>query len=69
MATQHDPRELLIGEMAVLLRTITAEQLDECVQQQIDERHRRPLGEVMVERGFVRTEALTALLTTQTREI
>lgn len=69
MRALQDPRELLIGEMAVLLRVLSQDQLNECVGVQVEEGHRRPLGEIMIEKGFARREALTALLSAQKQEI
>ncbi len=60
-------KDLLLGEMALRHRLLSEEQLDLCIQQQIDERHRRPLGKIMVEKGFIRNDVLEALLRTQRR--
>ncbi len=57
-----DSKGLILGELAVQQGLLTADQLDACLQWQIDERNARPLGEVMVDLGFVRREALDALL-------
>lgn len=65
----YDPKDLLLGEMARRHGLLDEGQLDQCIQQQIDERYRRPLGQIMLEKGFVRSDVLEALLRTQKRTI
>jgi len=65
----YDPKDLLLGEMALRHGLLDEGQLDQCIQQQIDERYRRPLGQIMLEKGFVRNDVLEALLRTQKRTI
>jgi hypothetical protein len=62
-------KDLLLGEMALRHRLLTEEQLDLCTQQQIDERYQRPLGQIMIEKGFLQPDVLEALLRTQRRAI
>lgn len=61
----HDPKGLLLGEMAVKLGFLTEAQLDACIQQQIDERYSRPLGQILMESGTLPPERLHALLEAQ----
>lgn len=65
----YDPKDLLLGEIALRHGLLDEAQLDLCIQQQIDERYRRPIGQIMLERGFVGKEVLEALLRTQRRAI
>jgi hypothetical protein len=60
-----DIKQLVIGEIAVREGILTADQLDECMQVQIDERYVRPLGEVIVAKGLITHEELDALLDRQ----
>lgn len=60
-----DTRGLILGEIAVREKILTEDELDTCIQQQIDERYRRPLGEIMIEKGFIDREGLDALLMAQ----
>jgi Zn finger protein HypA/HybF involved in hydrogenase expression len=60
-----DTRGLILGELAVREKLLTEVQLDECVQQQLDERYQRPLGEIMIDFGFIERADLTALLERQ----
>lgn len=62
-------KDLLLGEMALRHQLLTEEQLDLCTQQQIDERYQRPLGQIMVEKGFLQPDVLEALLRTQRRAL
>lgn len=61
----QDLRGLLLGELAVQHHHLTEEQLDACIQMQIDERYARPLGEVMVSLDLIERTALEALLMVQ----
>ncbi len=65
----HEPKDLLLGEMALRHQLVSEEHLDLCIQQQIDERYRRPLGQIMIERGILQGDVLEALLRTQRRAI
>ncbi len=65
----NDPKDLLLGEMALRHALLDENQLDLCIQQQIDERYRRPLGRIMIEKGFIQEDVLEALLRTQSRAI
>jgi len=60
-------KDLLLGEMALRHQLLSEEQLDLCIQQQIDERYGRPLGRILVEKGFLQEDVLEALLRTQRR--
>ena len=57
-----DTRGLILGEIAVREKLLTEVQLDECVQQQLDERYRRPLGEIMIDFGFIDRAKLDEIL-------
>lgn len=60
-----EPKDLLLGELALRRGLLTEEQLDACIQQQIDERFRRPLGEILLEKGGVAPGALQEILEAQ----
>ncbi len=60
-----DVRGLVLGELAVKEKILTEDDLDVCVQQQIDERYKRPLGEIMVAKGYIDQEGLDDLLRRQ----
>ncbi|MBI2933628.1 MAG: hypothetical protein HYY16_18450 [Planctomycetes bacterium] len=60
-----DMKGLILGEIALREKILTEEQLDDCLQQQIDERNARPLGEIMIAKGYVDREGLKALLEVQ----
>jgi hypothetical protein len=64
-----DTRGLVLGELAVREKLLTEVELDECVQQQIDERYRRPLGEIMIARGLIDQAGLDDLLARQRESI
>jgi hypothetical protein len=61
----QDFKGLLLGELAVHHGHLTEEQLDACLQKQIDERYARPLGEVMLSMELIERTALEALLMVQ----
>lgn len=60
-----DTRGLVLGELAVREKLLTEVELDECVQKQIDERYRRPLGEIMIAKGLIDQAGLDELLARQ----
>lgn len=62
-------QEILIGNIAVKLNLLTPEQLQECLNEQEKSKPRKPLGLIMVEKGFITKEKLDELLKMQQETI
>lgn len=60
-----DTRGLVLGELAVREKLLTAEQLDRAIEEQERTGDARPLGEVMVGLGLITPEQLARLLERQ----
>lgn len=58
-------QEILIGNIAVKLNLLKPEQLQECLNEQEKTKPRKPLGLIMVEKGFITKEKLDELLKIQ----
>jgi hypothetical protein len=60
-----DVKQLVLGEIALKEGLVSSEQLDECMQIQIDERYARPLGEILIAKGYLPEAKLDDLLARQ----
>lgn len=61
--------DLLFGEIALNLKVITAEQLNECVEIQEKEGSQRQLGIILVEKKYLTEEILEQILVEQQKNL
>ena len=59
------PQELFFGQIAILKRAITLEQLDECLRLQKRMSPPRRIGEILVEQGYLKQEDVDNVLVVQ----
>ncbi len=62
-------QEILIGNIAVKLNLLTPQQLEECLNEQDKTKPRKPLGLIMIEKGYLTKEKLDELLKIQSETI
>lgn len=60
---------LLIGQIALDLGLVTAEQLQQCVDLQAGQVQPRPIGALLIETGFLTTEKLEQIIAEQRRRL
>lgn len=60
---------LLIGQIALELKFLTREQLQECIDHQAGRMQPKPIGTLLVESGFLTAEQLTVVVEEQKRRL